>query len=275
MERVFAISNQKGGVGKTTTAVNLSACFAAAEKKVLIIDLDPQANATSGLGISQEELEGSMYDVLVDEKPIKDIILQTELKYLDVAPATKDLVGAEVELVNSIGREYKLKEAIQQIGHAYDFIFIDCPPALGLLTVNALTGSNGVIIPLQCEYYAMEGLSQLMATIKIIQKRLNPNLLLDGIILTMYDRRNNLSFQVEDEIKKHFKNELIYPFIPRNVKLSEAPSHGKPIILYDINSSGAAAYMDVSRNLLKRFDYSSSQESKKELIQSKEGHTFS
>lgn len=252
MARVIAVSNQKGGVGKTTTAVNLAACIAAGEKKVLLIDLDPQANAGSGLGIYSDDFQESMYDVLVDEVPLKQVILHTELKCLDVAPSVQDLVGAEVELVSAIGREVRLKEALSLVDGEYDFVIIDCPPALGILTVNALTAADSVLIPLQCEYYAMEGLSQLLKTVGLIKKRLNPNLEREGILLTMYDRRNNLSHQVEQDIRQHFGEEVFETVIPRNVKLSEAPSHGKPVILYDISSTGAAAYMSVARQLLRK-----------------------
>lgn len=252
MARIIAVSNQKGGVGKTTTAVNLAACLAAAEKKVLLVDLDPQANAASGLGFTAGEIQDSMYGVLVEETPIKNVILSTELKCLDLAPANQDLIGAEIELVTAIGREVRLKDALATVQSNYDFVVIDCPPALGILTVNALTAADSVLIPLQCEYYAMEGLSQLLKTVSLIKKRLNTDLQKEGILLTMYDRRNNLSFQVEQDIRAHFGDEVFNTVIPRNVKLSEAPSHGKPVILYDIGSSGAAAYMEVASELIKR-----------------------
>lgn len=252
MARVIALSNQKGGVGKTTSTVNIAACLAAGEKRVLVIDLDPQANAGSGLGIYPEDFDTSMYNVLVDEVPLKNAILHTELKYLDIAPSTQDLVGAEVELVSAIGREVRLKDAIAEVQDLYDFILIDCPPALGILTVNALTAANSVLIPLQTEYYALEGLSQLLKTISLIKKRLNPELEREGILLTMYDRRNNLSHQVEQDIRAQFKDEVFPVVIPRNVKLSEAPSHGKPVILYDITSTGSTAYMEMARLLTRR-----------------------
>ena len=252
MARVIAVSNQKGGVGKTTTAINIAACLAAGEKKVLVLDMDPQANAGSGLGIYPADFEVSLYNVLVDEVPLKNAILHTELKYLDLAPSVQDLVGAEVELVSAIGREVRLKEALAPVRDLYDFVVIDCPPALGILTVNALTAADAVLIPLQCEYYAMEGLSQLLKTISLIKKRLNPDLEREGILLTMYDRRNNLSHQVEQDIRAHFGAEVFETVIPRNVKLSEAPSHGKPVILYDINSAGAVAYMEAARTLMRR-----------------------
>ena len=252
MARIIAVSNQKGGVGKTTTSVNLAASLAAAEKRVLLVDLDPQANAGSGLGIAPESVQTSMYQVLVDEAPIKTAILQTELKCLNLAAANQDLIGAEIELVTAIGREVRLKDALAQVNDLYDYIVIDCPPALGILTVNALTAAHSVLIPMQCEYYAMEGLSQLLKTVGLIKRRLNPSLEREGILLTMYDRRNNLCHQVEQDIRTHFQGEVFGTVIPRNVRLSEAPSHGKPVILYDINSTGAVAYMEVAREIIRR-----------------------
>ncbi len=252
MARIIAVSNQKGGVGKTTTSVNIAASLAAAEKRVLLVDLDPQANAGSGLGISADSNQSTMYNVLVDEEPIKTAILHTELKCLNLAVANQDLIGAEIELVTAIGREVRLKEALAQVSDLYDYIIIDCPPALGILTVNALTAAHSVLIPMQCEYYAMEGLSQLLKTIGLIKRKLNPTLDREGILLTMYDRRNNLCHQVEQDIRTHFQGEVFKTIIPRNVRLSEAPSHGKPVILYDINSTGAVAYMEVARELMRR-----------------------
>lgn len=250
MGRVICIANQKGGVGKTTTAVNLSACIAAAEKRTLLLDIDPQANSTSGVGFNHDELRENIYHILIRGYGIQEIIKQTEIPYLDLAGSNSDLIGAEVELINELAREKKLDTVLQEIKGVYEYIFIDCPPSLGLLTINSLTASDSVIIPLQCEYYAMEGLSQLLKTIRLIKRYLNPELEIEGILLTMFDIRNNLSHQVAEEVQSHFKDKVFKTIIPRNVKLSEAPSHGKPILLYDINSKGAESYLNLAREIL-------------------------
>lgn len=250
--RIIALSNQKGGVGKTTSAVNIAASLAAAEYKVLLVDFDPQGNASSALGVESRDIRPSSYEMLIQEAQPQDCIVKTELSYLDLIPANQELIGAEIELVSALGREHRLKDALALITMNYDFILIDCPPALGLLTVNALVAANGVVVPLQCEYFALEGLSQLMKTVDLVKKFLNPNLEIQGILLTMFDRRNNLSHQVETDVREHFKELVLSTRIPRNVKLGEAPSHGKPIILYDISSPGALAYMEASQEILAR-----------------------
>ncbi len=249
---VITISNQKGGVGKTTTAVNLSASLAKAGKKVLIIDTDPQGNATTGLGFSKSELKHGIYDFMLGSVSAGLSAVKTEMPGLFLMGATKELVGAEVEMYLEDSREFLLKNRLDEIKKQYDFIFIDCPPSLGFLTLNAITASNYVLVPLQCEYYALEGLSQLLDTLKAVKKSLNPELKLVGILLTMYDSRNNLASQVEEEVREHFKGTVFDTVIPRNVRLSEAPSYGKPIILYDIRSKGAASYYDLAKEVIKR-----------------------
>ena len=250
MARVICIAHQKGGVGKTTTAVNLSASIAAAEKKVLLIDIDPQGNSTSGVGLNKEESNGTIYQALLRGSGLKKMIQKTALAYLEVVISNTDLIGAEVELIQEKDREKKLDHLIKEVEADYDYIFIDCPPSLGLLTINSLTAAHSVIIPLQCEYYALEGLGQLLKTIRLIKQSLNPKLEIEGILLTMFDGRNNLSHQVADEVKKHFKDKVLKTIIPRNIRLSEAPSYGKPILLYDIHSKGAESYLNLAREIM-------------------------
>jgi chromosome partitioning protein len=252
MSRIICIANQKGGVGKTTTAVNLSASLAAAEKRVLLVDIDPQGNASSGAGIDKTSLRSSVYDLIINGENPNEQLMDTDLKNLQVIAATPDLAGAELELIEVPEREMQLKKILSNLKEDYDFIIIDCPPSLGLLTINAMTAANSVIVPLQTEFYAMEGLSQIVRTIGLVQKGLNPGLRIEGIVLTMYDGRNNLSRQVEDEIRAHFGDQVFRTVIPRNVRLSEAPSHGKPIILYDITSRGAVAYLELAKELMQR-----------------------
>lgn len=251
MGRVIAIINQKGGTGKTTTAVNLTACLAAGRKQTLLVDLDPQANATSGLGINPRDGGRSIYHLLIGQAPGEQILRHTSLKQLDLLPSNIELSGAEVELVSLPRRERRLKEALASLQDRYEYIIIDAPPSLGLLTLNALVAANAVIIPLQCEYYALEGLSHLMTTIQLVKKELNPDIVLEGIVLTMHDRRTILSGQVIQEVESHFKDFVFKTIIPRNVRLSEAPSHGKPIILYDIHSPGAQAYISLTKELVR------------------------
>lgn len=250
MAKTLAIANQKGGVGKTTTAINLSSCLAVAEQKTLLIDIDPQGNTTSGLGYNRQQIINSIYEVLVSDLPITDAIIKTEIRYLNLLPANINLVGAEIELVGAMSREFKLRQAIAPIVNDYDFIIIDCPPSLGLLTINTLTASDSVIIPIQCEYYALEGLSLLMNTIGLVQKHLNPKLEIQGVLLTMYDGRLTLSRQVAEDARKFFANKVYDTVINRNVRLSEAPSFGKPILLYDVESSGAQNYLRLAKEVL-------------------------
>ena len=250
MARVICIANQKGGVGKTTTAVNLSASIAAAEKKVLLIDIDPQGNSTSGVGLNKEGSNGTIYHALLRGSGMKRMIQKTSLACLDVVISNTDLIGAEVELIQEKDREKKLGNLIKEVEAEYDYIFIDCPPSLGLLTINSLTAAHSVIIPLQCEYYALEGLGQLLKTIRLIKQSLNPKLEIEGILLTMFDSRNNLSHQVAQEVKNHFKDKVFRTIIPRNIRLSEAPSYGKPVLLYDIHSKGAESYLNLAREIM-------------------------
>ncbi len=250
MARVLCVANQKGGVGKTTTAVNLAASLAAAERRVLLVDVDPQSNASSGVGVRLERGEVSTYDVLLGRAPLAEAVRPTQVPHLSVVPSAPDLAGAEVELVARPRRELRLRSALQAVRDEYDFVFLDCPPSLGLLTVNALVASDGVIIPLQCEYYALEGLSQLLRTVRAVRRSFNPRLDIEGIVLTMFDTRNNLSHQVADEVRRHFRSKVFRSVIPRNVRLSEAPSHGKPALLYDIRSAGAQSYLRMAREIL-------------------------
>ncbi len=255
--RVIAIANQKGGVGKTTTAVNLSASLATAERRTLLIDADPQGNSTSGVGIQREQLELSLYDVLLEGRSLAETKrAAVHLPLLDVVPATQDLVGAEVELVGRPGREQTLRRALEGIRNEYSFVVVDCPPSLGLLTLNVLTAADAVIIPIQCEYYALEGLSQLLNTIKLVQRNFNPSLAIDGVLLTMFDARLNLCKQVATEAKEYFGSRMFAVTIPRNVRLAEAPSFGKPIILYDVQSVGARSYLAVAQELIRRVERS-------------------
>lgn len=250
MAKIITIANQKGGVGKTTTAINLAACLAAAERRTLLVDLDPQGNATSGIGIAKEKTEVSIYDVLFDQATLGEILCRTALPFLDVAPSNMELIGAEIELVGVLARESRLKNQLEKIRDQYDYILIDCPPSLGLLTVNALTASDSVLIPLQCEYYSLEGLTQLMHTIKLVKRALNPDLKVEGIVITMYDARVNLSAQVVKEVREHFREQAMQTVIPRNIRLSEAPSFGKPIILYDIRCAGAESYLNLAKEVM-------------------------
>ncbi len=252
MGKVIAIANQKGGVGKTTTAVNLSACLGKKGKKTLLIDIDPQGNTTSGLGVDPRAVEASVYDCIINDVPMEEVIIKTEFDNLWVCPANINLAGAEIELVAKQNREYVLKEAISKIKDQFDFIFIDCPPSLGLITLNSFAATDTVLVPIQCEYYALEGLSQLTNTIKLVKKAINPEISLEGVLLTMFDARTNLSIQVVDEVKKFFRDKVFATIIPRNVRLSEAPSFGQPIIEYDKTSRGAECYNQLADEVIKR-----------------------
>jgi chromosome partitioning protein len=251
--RVIAIANQKGGVGKTTTAVNIAACLAAAEKKTLLVDGDPQGNATSGVGVTREQMGLTVYDALIGEAPLKDVLLHgVQFTHLDVAPATPDLAGAEIELVEHRARELAMREALDPIREEYDFILVDCPPSLGLIAVNMLAAADTILIPLQCEYYALEGISQLLNTIHLLQRGVNEQLAIEGVVLTMYDARLNLSRQVAADAREYFGPKVFQTVVPRNIRLAEAPSFGKPILLYDVASVGAQAYMSIAKELIGR-----------------------
>ena len=250
LARIIAVANQKGGVGKTTTAINLAASLAAAERRVLAVDADPQANLTSGLGRKSREPRPSLYQCLVEQEPLESIVLSTELPFLSLAPSDRDLTGAEVELVPVEGREQRLKQALAGVVDRYDYIVVDCPPSLGLLTVNALTAAGSLLIPLQCEFFALEGVSELSSTVRRIQRALNPGLEILGVLLTMVDERTNLAQQVIAEIRNHFKEKVFRTTVPRSVRLGEAPSFGKPILLYDIRSRGAEAYLELAKEVM-------------------------
>ena len=252
MAKVIAVANQKGGVGKTTTSVNLAACLGDAGKKTLLLDTDPQGNATSGIGVEQKKNAKSIYDCLINDDPLKDVVVKTKYKNLSCCPANQALSGAEIELVGMMGREYKLKNAVNSVRDKYDFIIIDCPPSLGLITLNALTAADSVLVPIQCEYYALEGLSQLTGTIRQVKKVLNPPLDIEGVLLTMFDARTNLSIQVVEEVKKFFPQKVYKTVVPRNIRLSEAPGFGEPITVYDKTSRGAQSYIELAEEVMEK-----------------------
>jgi chromosome partitioning protein len=250
LSRIIAITNQKGGVGKTTTSINLGASLASLGKRVLLVDIDPQGNTTSGIGINKADVNSCIYDVLINDLHPKDVILETNTPNLYILPATIQLAGAEIELVPTVSREVRLKKSLSLIKNMYDYVLIDCPPSLGLLTINSLTASDSVLIPIQCEFYALEGLSQLLNTVRLVQKHLNTSLQIEGVLLTMFDARTNLGIQVIEEVKKYFQNKVYQTIIPRNVRLSEAPSYGKSIISYDPKSKGAEVYMELAKEVI-------------------------
>ena len=250
MARIICIANQKGGVGKTTTAINLSAALAASEKRTLLVDCDPQANATSGLGIDRSKIEKTLYHGMLGRAGATNLILDSEISTLKVIPSGVELIGFEVEMISNPDREMALKKLVNGLDHAFDYIFLDCPPSLSLLTVNALTAADSLLIPLQAEYYALEGLGQLLSTVKRIKRSLNPDLTIAGILLTMFDKRTNLAYQVAEEAEKYFKNLVFKTMVPRNIRLSEAPSFGKPILLYDATSAGAQSYFELAKEIL-------------------------
>jgi chromosome partitioning protein len=260
VSRIIAIANQKGGVGKTTTTINLAACLALASKRTLLVDIDPQGNSTTGLGIDRGQVTASLYHVLDGTRFVGEVLCQTEIPELLLIPATKDLVGAEVELVSVERREYRLKDALASVVAHYDYVLLDCPPSLGLLTLNALTAADSLLIPIQSEYYALEGLSAILETMNLVQKALNPALHLEGIVITMFDSRNRLSHQVLEEIRSHFPDKLFSTIVRRNVRLSESPSYGKPICIYDPTSTGALDYQDLAKELINRGEHDANAE---------------
>ena len=250
MSKIIAVANQKGGVGKTTTTVNLAACLAKEGKKVLLIDVDPQGNSSSGLGIDKRRVEKTVYDCLINEESMENVAIPTQYENLDICPSNLDLSGAEVELISVMGRENRLKQSLESVKDNYDFILIDTPPSLGLITINTLTAANSVLIPIQCEFYALEGVSQLVETVKRIKKALNPSLFIEGIVMTMYDARTNLAVEVVDEVKRFFPDKVYKTIIPRNVRLGEAPGFGRPVIYYDESSKGAEAYTELAKEVI-------------------------